>query len=235
MPDTPTPNNMPGANAGEPPKAPASATPAAQAPPWGADQGNYDPDKAATLISNLRDSEKAKKTEIEALKAQLADAKPLLDAAEQQRQREQGETATLREQVGTLQAQLDAAQTAAKANLGSALQAKAEALGASRPDGAFVNPTTAARLIDLTECLTDSGQINEAAIASKLDALAQSDPYLIASATPGARKPNPAQGQGNGAVSAADAQQHAEKSGDVKGALRAAAQQLIEARQSPTY
>lgn len=259
-PIVPTPNMMPGAQqaaaTAQQTGAPAATTQPAAAgaatgdatptPPWGTDNSKYDPDKAAQLINNLRGSEtaqadtiKTQKTRIAELEAQLAEAKPLLDAHTEQQRREQGEVATLRQDMSGLQDQLTTAQQTAKAHLELALQAKAEALASNRdpnrPGSAFINPATAAKLIDVSGCLTDDGRVDDTAIASKLDALAQSDPYLVAAAAPAGRKPNPAQGQGNGSISAASTQQLAEKSGDIKGAVNAVAQHLYQAANPPQY
>lgn len=252
----PTPNNMPGA--GQPPASPAptagqppAATPPAPAagaappapggastPPWGDDPTKYDPDTAARLIANLRASEdgqgktiKSQSTKIAELEAQIAQAQPLLDAATEQKRREQGELETMRQDFAALQQQLDAAKKSAQTNLDVALHAQASALAATK---SFVNPATAVKLLDLADCLVD-GQIDETAIASKLDALAQSDPYLVASATFTGRKPNPAQGQGNGSIPATTAQQLAEQKGDVKGAINAVAQNLVTAAKPPQF
>ncbi|MFN3005135.1 hypothetical protein [Mycolicibacterium wolinskyi] len=253
MPNPPTPNNMPGAQqaaAGEQPQTPppGSADPAAgqapadgatPTPPWGADNTKYDPDKAAQLIANLRSSEttqagtiKTQKDRIAELESQLADAKPLLDAHTEQQRREQGEVATLRQDMAGLQQQLTTAQQTAQDNLNMALAAKAEALAsnrdASRAGSAFVNPATAVKLIDLSDCLTGDGKIDDKAIAAKLDALAQSEPYLVAAATNGGRKPNPAQGQGGGAIPL-DAQiKDAEQRGDVMRSIALKQQQRYQ-------
>lgn len=254
----PTPNSMPGAQQ-QPGTQPQTQQPgqpggdqqptegaATPTPPWGTDNSKYDADQAARLINNLRASEdnqsktiKTQTTRIAELEAQLAQAQPLVDAHTEQQRREQGEVATLRQDMDGLKGQLTAAQQTAQANLAMALQAKAEALASNRdpqrPGSAFINPGTAAKLIDVADCLTEDGQVDDKAIASKLDALAQSDPYLIATATTTGRKPNPAQGQGNGSIPAAAAQQLAEKAGDIKGAVNAVAQHLTQAARGPQY
>ena len=253
-----TPNSMPGAQQtqqqqsappaqqqqGTPPTAPAAPAPT---PPWGTDPANYDPDKAAHLISTLRASEdkqnatiRSQNVRIADLETQLAHAEPIVQAHTDAQRHEQGEVATLRQDLDAARQETIAAQQLATARLNSALNAKAEALASNRDPNrtgaAFVNPAVAARLIDLTDCLTADGQIDDTAIASKLDALATSDPYLIAqTATGRIRRPNPAQGQGNGALSAVEQQQHAEESGDVKSALLAAATQLAGLTSPPQY
>lgn len=226
MPDAPTPNNMPGAQT-EAPAAPPAATPT---PPWGDNPAEFNPEKAWSLITNLRASEDTSKGtiasqrgEIDALKAKLADAEPLLHAADEQRRQEQGELATAREDNQRLADRLAAIEQKAQQDRSAALQAKAEALASNRDENrvgsAFVNPKTAAKLIDLSECLTEAGEIDEAAIASKLDALAETDPYLVATAPTPGRKPNPAQGHGGGAVPL-DAQiKAAEERGDVMASI----------------
>ena len=234
MSDSPTPNVMPGAQ----PETPSASPVDVPTPPWGADNSKYDPDQAARLIANLRASEDSQAKELKAqnaklaeLESALAEAKPLLEAHTEQQRREQGEAETLRQDMAALQDQLTAAQQSAQTTLHAALQAKAEALACNRdpnrPGSAFINPATAAKLIDLTDCSAD-GQIDETAIASKLDALAQSDPYLIAPATPTGRKPNPAQGQGGGSIPL-DAQiEAAEKSGDIMRSIALKQQKLYQ-------
>lgn len=246
MTDTVTPNNMPGAQAAQQTADATTDAGAATTPPWGTDPAKYDPDTAARLIANLRDSEdkqgktiKSQTARITELESQLAQAKPLLDAHNEQQRREQGELVTMRQDMDALQQQLTAAQQTAQDNLAAALRSKAGELASNRdpnrPGSAFANPGVATRLIDLSECLTAEGQIDDAAIASKLDALAQSEPYLLAQAGNTARKPNPAQGHGSGSIPTAEAQQQAEKNGDVKGAMRAAATQLVELTRKPQY
>lgn len=250
---TPTPNSMPGA---QPPAGPApvpgqpapttppaapSAPGGAPTPPWGEDPAKYDPDTAARLIANLRASEnsqgttiKSQSTKIAELEAQLADARPLLDAATEQKRREQGELETMRQDFAAIQAKLTAAETAAQDHLVTALNAKVAELASNRdpnrPGSAFVNPATAAKLIELTDCLTD-GKIDETAIASKLDALAQSDPYLVAATTsPGGHRPNPAQGHGNTALPL-DAQiKAAEERGDIMASIALKQQKHYQTR-----
>ena len=236
---TPTPNSMPGAQA---PAAPADTAPPAAdrtpTPPWGDDPSKYDPDTAARLIANLRASEdnqgkalKAQNAKIAELERQLAEAAPLLEAATEQKRREQGELETMRQDFAALQEKLTAAEQAAQSNRDIALRAKVAELASNRdpnrPGSAFVNPATAAKLIDLTDCLTDDGQIDDSAIAAKLDALAQSDPYLVATAATGSgHKPNPAQGRGGGAVPI-DAQiAEAQKRGDLFSSIALKQQQL---------
>ncbi|MGW4097126.1 hypothetical protein [Mycobacterium sp. NPDC004974] len=248
----PTPNSMPGAQQqqtqqpGQSSSTPPAEGAVAPTPPWGTDNTQYDPDKAARLIANLRTSEdnqsktiQTQNAKIAELEAQLSQAQPLVDAHTEQQRREQGEVATLRQDMDGLKGQLTTAQQTAQANLAMALQAKAEALASNRdpqrPGSAFINPGTAAKLIDVADCLTEDGTVDDKAIASKLDALAQSDPYLIATATTAGRKPNPAQGQGNGSIPAAAAQQLAEKAGDIKGAVNAVAQHLTQAARGPQY
>lgn len=250
MPDAPTPNSMPGAQVPAAEVAqttdPAGAAQVAQTlvqqpptPPWGGNPADFDPDKAAKLIDNLRASEdKSKGTiasqraEIEALQAKLASPPPQVAA-------EPTELATARKDMQELTDRLSAVEKAAQSRLDTALQAKAEALAsnrdADRAGSAFVNPKTAAKLIDLSSCLTEGGDIDETAIASKLDALAQTDPYLIAQATAAGRKPNPGQGQGGGSIPAASTQKLAEQAGDIKGAINAVAQNLYQAATPPQF
>lgn len=231
MPDAPTPNNMPGATPEPTPVNPTPEMPeGAPVPPWGDKPEDFDPAKAWSLITNLRASEDSSKGtiasqrgEIDALKAKLADAEPLLQAADEQRRQEQGELATAREDNQKLADRLAAIEKSVQDTRSAALQAKAEALASNRDENragsAFVNPKTAAKLIDLSECLTEAGEIDEAAIASKLDALAETDPYLVATAATPGRKPNPAQGHGGGAVPL-DAQiKAAEERGDVMASI----------------
>ncbi|MFA4084797.1 hypothetical protein ONA92_24160 [Mycobacteroides salmoniphilum] len=221
MPDAPTPNSMPGATPEAPPAAPApDAPPATPPPPWGDNPEDFDPAKAWGLITNLRASEDSSKgmiasqrSEIETLKAQLAAAPP----------QTADDLATALGNIQTLTERLSAVEQTAKNDRDTALQAKAEALASNRDENragsAYVNPKTAAKLIDLSECLTEAGEIDEAAIASKLDALAETDPYLVAQATTPGRKPNPAQGHGGGAVPL-DAQiKAAEERGDVMASI----------------
>lgn len=251
----PTPNNMPGAGgggatgaAGQPGQGGAGGATVQNAPvptpPWGTDNANYDPDTAATLIANLRNSEdrsgqtiKSQKARIAELEAQLSAATPAAQpqAAGTQAGQQPAESADLaqvRKDIDALKQQLTVSRDAA---LNSRARELAVNRDPNRPGSSFANPTVATRLIDLSDCLTADGQIDDTAIASKLDALAQSDPYLLAQSGGTARKPNPAQGQGNGSVSAADAQQIAEKNGDVKGAMHAAATQLAALTRPPQY
>lgn len=239
-PNSPTPNQMPGAAAAvaaaaaggmanpNPPAAtePAATTepasPAAPAtapagdaarPPWEANGEEFNPERAWSLIQELRAKNTAQRT-------QLAAAQPILDAAEQARRDEQGELATVREDLARV--------TAREATWrGQAVRAKAEAMAAGR----FIDAETALALIgDLSEYATDDG-IDTPKLQSRLDQLATDKPFLIAAAPSQGFTPNRGQGQsGTPPLTAAQVAIHAESQQDWKTASAAKAQQLLELR-----
>lgn len=240
MSDTvPTPNSMPGATPPQPDQGPLPAgTPT---PPWGTDNTAYDADTAARLIANLRASENTQAKTIKTANAKIADLETRIaeaEAANEQKRREQGEMETLRQDYAAVQEQLAAAQQSAQSSMQAALLSKVAELACNRDPNragsAFINPDTAAKLIDTAGCLTD-GQIDAAVIASKLDALAKDQPYLVVPQPSFGHRPNPSQGQGNGFIPPATAQHLAEQAGDIKGAISAVAQHLYNAAKPPSY
>ena len=198
---TPSPSLMPGAapepqvDSPEPPKLEAPKADAPK-PPWGSDD-DFDPNRAWSLIQNVR-------SENGDLKAKLQDVQPILDAHDQQRRDEQGEIATARE---------DAAQATEQAAAwrSEAVRAKAEALAAGR----FIDTDTALTLIgDLSGYATDAG-IDIERLTGRLDQLAQDKPFLLAP-PPQGFTPNRGQGQSGTGPIPLDAQiQAAQERGDV--------------------
>lgn len=233
----PTPNAMPGAAAAAaaaggqaPPASPAAVVPAAgqappaappaagvAVPPWEASGEDFDPARAWSLVQSLR-------AENEAQRTQLAAARPVLDAAEQTRRTEQGELATLREDL-TRVTERESTWRA------QAVQARAEAMAAGR----FIDTDTALALIgDLSGYATDN-EIDTQKLQARLDQLATDKPFLLANTqTPppaGGFTPNRGQGQsGNAPLTTAQQAAHAETQQDWKTANTAKAQQLIDLR-----
>lgn len=235
----PTPNAMPGAAAAaaaqgatpaapQAPSAPAppaespAAAPAAPAqpdaatPPWG-DAKNFDPDKAWNLIQNL-------KGENSQLKSKAAEAQPILDAAEAARRAEQGELETTRQDLSAANGRADTWKS-------QAVRAKAEAVAAGAK---FVDPGDAVTLIgDLAE-FVDGDSIDTEKLTGRLNQLAADKPYLTAAAPQRGFTPNPAQGgSGGGPLTASQVAAAAESQGDVKTAISAKSEQLLNLRAQP--
>ncbi|AHY26923.1 scaffolding protein [Mycobacterium phage Nairb] len=182
-------------------------------PPWGSDE-DFDPAKAWSLIQNLRGDK-------EQLQNRLADVQPLIDQAEQARRDEQGELATLRED-------LIAAATREAAWRTKALTADARALA----DGRFIDADAALALVGDVSSFVDGDGLDTAKMAAAFDALAEKKPHLVKPATPPGFKPNRAQGQsGTGGVTPSQIAAQAEQQQDWKKAAAAKSQQLIELRQ----
>lgn len=193
----PTPNAMPGAAAAAAPPAapavppalagpaatPAPAAPAAAAPvapeapatppPWGED-ANFDPAKAWSLIQNLRG-------ENATYKSKLADAQPILDAADQHRRDEQGALVTAQEDLDR-----ERAETARWRN-----QAVGSSATQLATDKGFSVPAAALAMVgDLSDYITADG-LDAAKFGARLDALATEYPGLIAAPPAAGNQPPP--------------------------------------------
>ena len=230
MPTAPTPNNMPGAQAGgeqppagqppadtAPPAAqqPPAQQPEAPKPPWEQAGEPFDPERAWSLIQNVR-GENAD------LKARVTDAQPILDEHEQRRRDSQSDLDRANEDLTTVTNERDTWKT-------QAVRAKAEVLAA----GKFVDAETAIALIgDLSEYTTAEG-IDTDKLTARLEQLAADKPFLAIPAQPPGPPgftPNPAQGQsGTGQQLPLAAQiQAAEKSGNHRLAIALKQQQLYQ-------
>ncbi len=233
----PTPNQMPGAQASggqgaqpdpaapQPPvadapvPAPASApagapAPAAAAPtpPWGSPE-EFNPERAWSLIQNLRAENADAKTK-------LTEAQPILDAHEQSRRAEQGELSTAREDLVKANQRGDSWRD-------RAVRAEARALADTR----FIDADAALALIgDVSDLATDTG-VDTTKLQQRLDQLATDKPHLVKSPAPQGFTPNRGQGQsGNGPLTSSQLAAHADSQQDWKAAGIAKAQQLIDLR-----
>lgn len=216
----PTPNIMPGAGGGgggtDPapqtppaatppaPEATPQQTPAAQPqgdapkPPWEANGETFDPERAWNLIQNVK-SENAQ------LKTSLADAKPILDAHEQQRRDEQGELTTAREDLTKAAERETAWRT-------RAISAEAKTLAGDR----FIDADAALALIGDVSGFVDGDNVDTAKITAALDRLATEKPHLVKQPPPQGFTPNRGQGQtGSGGVSLDEQIKAAQASGNI--------------------
>lgn len=240
-PNGPTPSQMPGAQAAAapvpappappaaPPAAPAAPAPAPapgtdpQAPattpaPWEANGEPFDPERAWNLIQNLRG-------ENQGLKGQLT---PLQEAAEQARRAEQGEIATMTEDLGKANQRGDTWRD-------SAVRYKAEVLAATAK---FRDPSDAITMLGDLSGFVDGDSIDDTALAERINTLAAEKSYLLADgSTPppppaGGLEPNRGQGQsGAGAAATLDAQiAAAQARGDITTAIALKQQKHFQQR-----
>lgn len=167
----------PAAGAPSAPPAPGPTTPpdpAAPTPPWGSD-AEFDPNKAWNLIQNVRG-------ENATLRGKLADAQPILDAADQHRRDEQGALATAQEDLDR-----ERAETARWRN---------QAVGASATqlatDKGFSVPAAALAMVgDLADYITADG-LDKDKFGSRLDQLATEYPALVTAPAPAGEPQAPA-------------------------------------------
>lgn len=195
---------------------PAAAAPETETPPWGDD---FDPEKAWSLIQNLRsDKEKLQK-------------RPTLSDADRQKLTEYD--LFVEASKSDLEKAQEAAQqnaTRAQALLDRAVKAEVKGLAANT----FADPEDAHVFLDLSKYADGDGDIDTAAIQADLTDLLGRKPHLGKSPESRVPAPNPAQGSSASGPtrdkSLAEQIADAEKAGDVKLAIRLKSQQLIANR-----
>lgn len=187
-------------------------------PPWEANGEAFDPERAWNLIQNLRG-------ENTGLKGQLT---PLQEAAEQARRAEQGEIATMTEDLGKANKRGDTWRD-------SAVRYKAEVLAAT---ARFRDPSDAITMLGDLSGFVDGDLIDDTALAERINKLAAEKSYLLADgSTPppppaGGLEPNRGQGQsGAGAAATLDAQiAAAQARGDITTAIALKQQKHFQQR-----
>jgi hypothetical protein len=187
--ETPDNTNMPDAAAGgTQPGQPQAAT----TPPWGTEQ-NFDPERAWSLIQNLRtDLDKAKSRPV-LTEQQQAD----LDAYQRQVEANKTELQKQAEQTTRWQ-------TEAETWRSQAVSSRVQALAAAD----FADPSDAASALDVSRYLNAGGEIDEEAIKRDLAELLTQKPHWRRSPeaplAPRVPVPNPAQGAGGTPAAAGD-------------------------------
>ena len=179
------------APAATPPAAPAAAEP--PKPPWGSDE-EFDPERAWSLIQNLRGDNQQLKDQVQ----------PLLAQQDEARRAEQGVVAT---------AQEDATKAAAAADAwrNRAVTAEARTLAADK----FQDPADALVFVGDLAGYVQGDQIDTAGLQARLDQLAADKPYLLKQAPPQGFTPDRGQGQ-SGTGQPIDARiEAAQASGDI--------------------
>lgn len=187
---------------------PPAAEPQAPTPPWGSEE-NFDPAAAWALVQNLR-ADKA------SLKGKLEAAQPAIDAAEQQRRDDQGEVASIREDLTKSVARESAWRT-------RTVQAEVKALAADR----FVDADTVLALIGDVSGFIDGDDIDANKLQQRLDQLATDKPFLVKQPPPQGFTPNRGQGQSGTGQLPIDAQiKAAQDSGDIMASIALKQQKL---------
>lgn len=220
---SPTPNAMPGATAPNPPAVPPAtneappvtppATPPAAdppKPPWGSDE-EFDPQRAWSLIQNLKNVNADLKAKTDPIVAEH-EAQRLAALSAQDRLQEDLDKTAARELTWR----------------DKAVQGEAKALAA----GKFVHTQAALKLAgDLSEFATEDG-VDTVKLTARLEELAQEYPFLVAQATPPPGfTPNRGQGQSGTGQIPIDAQiDAAQKAGNF--ALSIALKQQKHAQQN---
>lgn len=191
---------------------PAAAAPETETPPWGDD---FDPEKAWSLIQNLRsDKEKLQKrpTLTDDQRQKLTEYERLAEASKSELEKAQ--------EAANQNA------TRAQALLDRAVKAEVKALASG-----FADPEDAHVFLDLNKYADSDGEIDTAAIQADLTDLLGRKPHLGKLPESRVPAPNPAQGSSSAGPArdkSLDEQiTEAEKAGDVKLALRLKSQQLL--------
>lgn len=201
------------APAAVPAGAPATPADATKLPPWGDDK-DFDPARAWSLIENLRADNATLKGEVQ----------PLREAAEEQRRTEQGELATVREDLTK--------QTAATETWkGFAVRTVAETMAAEK----FNSSNAALAMIgDLSQFTTESG-VDTAALQQRMDQLAVDEPGLVKQQQPAPQGFTHDRGQGQSGAGhqlPIDAQiQAAQASGNIQQSIALKQQKHFQSKQ----
>jgi hypothetical protein len=196
------------------PTNPESGTGSTGTPPWG-DPENFDAEKAWNLIQGLR-SDKERLSARRALSdddaAKLAEYDRLVEASK---------------------TDLERAQERAEQNEQRATRAESRAVKAeiSRLADGFADPSDALDSLNVSDYVTDDGDVDVEAIKADLAELLERKPHWAKAERKGGMRPDPAQGRGSSQPVPTRTEQiaAAQAAGDMRTVLRLKAAQAAEA------
>lgn len=195
------------------PTTPESGTGSTDTPPWG-DPESFDPEKAWNLIQGLR-ADKAKLSE-----------RPVLDDEARERLAEYDRL------VEASKTDLERAQERAEQNEQRASRAESRAVKAeiSRLADGFADPSDALDSLNVSDYVTDDGDVDVEAIKTDLAELLERKPHWGKTPERTSMRPDPAQGRGSSQPIPTRAEQiaTAQAAGDTRTVMRLKAAQAAE-------
>lgn len=191
---------------------------------WGED---FDAERAKSTITNLRQYEKQAKQlqkELDAAKAQLTEAKPVLDEYQALKKASQTDVERFQADLTAEAEARAAAEATANSYRDRAVKAEAKAIAAT----SFADAEDAIALLGNLDGYVEDGEIDTEKLSTDLGNLLKRKPYLGRVEGDKRMRPNPAQGQsGAASLTPLEVAAQMESGGDFKSASAVKADQLL--------